>query len=210
MYLFAARLRARRGMGAEAADYMTRSRELLSSLSDTPFWAWSVASGDDVGTFMLSARVDSIEHYMMVWAAITRAAGFHEMTKSSIELFDGPSDTAFSEVMAVAGNVGDSPAPLVMVTTATIAPGQQAAAIPWGVNVLNHVVTKAGGSGMFTTSPMGAISDVSWIQGFGNPGDLDNLNTMLKDDPQYLEMLGQSGDLFVAGSGHRMVLVQMP
>jgi len=210
MYLLATRLQAKRGMTAEAGDYVRRAREVVSSAAGLPFSAWAVAAGDDLGVFVMSARIESFDQYMAANQAISQHPDFQALSKASVDVIEGPTRTGLGQVVAAAGEVSDTPRPLAVVTTATAAPGQQATAIAWATNLLNHVTELTGVAGMVTASIVGNIGNINWVQGLDSGAEIDELNAKLQADAGYLELVGQSGSLLVAGSSRRVMLAQLP
>ncbi len=51
---------------------------------------------------------------------------------------------------------------------------------------------------------------IGWMSGFDNPQHLDEFNGKIAADPEYLEMVDDTGDFFVSGSGQRMIIAQLP
>ena len=210
MYLFGAQLQARRGMGPEAAEYMTKVRDLVSSATGIPSWAWAGAAGVPIGTFYLSARFESFEQYLTANQAISQNTDYHALLKTGADLVEGPAQTVMGRVVGMAGELGEEPAPLVAVTTATAAPGRQADAVAWGVNMLDYTHGVTGTPGLFTTSAVGSFSDVSWIISYQDAAAIDSDNDTMMTDAGYLERMGSAGAMFVAGSAQRSVLAKLP
>ncbi|MDH5519730.1 MAG: hypothetical protein OEZ14_04260 [Acidimicrobiia bacterium] len=210
MYLWAARNQTRRGAGAEAAAYMAEVRDLVSSIADTPFWAWAGVAGVPLGTMYMSARLESMEHYMGATQAITANADYLALIRSGADLLDGPTETAFNQVIGMAGELGSDPSPMVVVTMATAAPGRQMDAITWGVDMLDYSSELTAASGLFTMAAVGNISEVSWIQNHDDAASIDRTMAKLMPDAGYQERMSRAGTLFVAGSGQRIVMAKLP
>ncbi len=210
MYLFGAQLQARRGMGQEAVEYITSVRDMVSSISGVPFWAWAGAAGAPIGTFYLSARIDSFEQYMSVNQAVMGDADYHAKLKTGVDIVEGPAETFMSQVIGMAGELGSEPAPLVMVSAASAVPGRLMDAVNWGVDLLDYVSELTGTAGMFTMNAAGAFSEMSWIQSFDNAATIDQAMAKLVPDAGYQERMGQTGGMFVAGSGRRVVMAKLP
>ncbi len=210
MYLFGAQLQARRGMGQEAVDYVTTVRDMVTTISGVPFWAWAGAAGVPIGTFYLSARLENIEQYMTANQAIMQNADYHEQVKAAVDILEGPTETVMGQVIGMAGELGSDPSPLVVVTTATAAPGRQMEAISWGVDMLDYGSELTGTSGLFTMAAVGSISQVSWIQNHDDAASIDRSMAKLMPDAGYQERMGRAGTLFVAGSGQRVVMAKLP
>jgi hypothetical protein len=197
-------------MGQEAVEYITSVRDMVTSISGVPFWAWAGVGGAPIGTFYLSARVDSFEQYMSTNQAIMQNADYHAHLKTGVDIVEGPAETVMSQVIGMAGELGSEPAPLVVVTTAAAAPGRQMDAINWGVDMLDYSSELTGTAGLFTMAAVGAFSDLSWIQSYDDAASIDRTMSKLMPDGGYLERMGQTGDLFVAQSGRRVVMAKLP
>ncbi|MDH3303369.1 MAG: hypothetical protein OES24_22935 [Acidimicrobiia bacterium] len=210
MYLWGARNQTRRGAGPKAASYMGEVRDLVSSITGIPFWSWACVAGAPLGTLMMSARVDSMEQFMAATMAVTGNADYAALTKSGADLFDGPTETVMGQVVGMAGEMGSEPSPLIVVTTATAAPGRQGDAMAWGVDMLDYMAELTGTSGFFTMAAVGSISDVSWIQSHDDSASIDRTMGTLMTDEGYRQRMGAAGGLFVAGSGNRIVMAKMP
>lgn len=209
MYLFGARVQARRGMGQEAVEYMTDVRDMVSSISGVPFWAWAGAAGVPIGTFYLSARVDSFEQYMSLNQAVMGNADYNAKLKTGADIVEGPAETFMSRVIGVAGDLPSEPAPLVMVSAATAAPGRQMDAVRWGVDLLDYNSELTGLAGMFTMNAVGPYSDVSWIAGHDDAAAIDQMLAKVLPDAGYQERMSQIGDMFVAGSGRQVLMAKL-
>lgn len=210
MYIFGAQLQARRGMGQEAVTYMTTVRDMVSSISGLPFWAWAGAAGVPIGTFYLSSRVENIEQYLSINQAVMQNADYHGQLKTGDDIVEGPTQTVMGQVIGMAGELGSEPSPLVVVTTATAAPGRQMDAISWGVDMLDYTAELTGTSGLFTLAAVGPISQVSWIQNHDDGAAIDRTMAKVMPDAGYQERMSRAGSLFVAGSGQRTILAKLP
>lgn len=210
MYLFGARVQARRGMGQEAVEYMTEVRDMISSITGVPFWAWAGAAGVPIGTYYLSARIDSIEQYMSVNQAVMGDADYHAKLKTGADIVEGPAETFMSRVVGMAGELPPEPAPLVMVSMASAAPGRLMEAVRWGVDLLDYAAELGDGSGLFTMSAVGPFSDVSWIGNYDDAASIDQAWAKVLPDAGYQERMGQVGDMFVAGSARQVLMARLP
>jgi len=197
-------------MGPEATAYMAEVRDAVAAVTGVPFWTWAGAAGCPLGTLFMSARVESMEQYMAATMAVNGDADYLALLKSSAEMMEGPTETAFSQVIGMAGELGSDPSPLVVVTMATAAPGRQMDAISWGVDMLDYSSELTGTSGLFTMAAVGNISEVSWIQNHDDAASIDQTMATLMPDAGYQERMSRAGTLFVAGSGQRVVMAKMP
>lgn len=209
MYLFGARVQARRGMAQEAVEYMTEVRDMISSITGVPFWAWAGAAGVPIGTYFLSARVDSFDQYLTANQAIMGNADYHAKLKTGADIVEGPAETFMSRVIGMAGELAPEPAPLVMVSTASAAPGQQMDAIKWGVDLLDYNTELTGLAGMFTINAVGPFSDMSWIVSHDDAASIDQTMAKVLPDAGYQERMSQIGDMFVAGSGRQVLMAKL-
>jgi len=86
--------------------------------------------------------------------------------------------------------------------TAVIAPGQFGAAMAWAAKVGQHIKSKHGVSVEVLTPIGGNPSRVAWAHSYENLGAFETALATLMADPGYLKLLGEAGDLFVAGGTH--------
>jgi hypothetical protein len=197
-------------MGPEATAYMAEIRDAVSAVTGITFWTWAGAAGCPLGTLFMSARVDSMEQYMAATMAVNGNADYLALVKSGADMMEGPTETAFNQVIGMAGELGSDPSPLVVVTMATAAPGRQMDAISWGVDMLDYSSELTGTSGLFTMAAVGNISEVSWIQNHDDAASIDQTMATLMPDAGYQERMSRAGTLFVAGSGQRVVMAKLP
>ncbi len=209
MYLWAARSQARRGMGGEAAAFMAETRDLVSSITGMTFWTWAGAAGCPLGTMFMSARVESMEQYMAANMAVNGNADYQALTKKGADLLDGPTETVFGQVIGMGGEMAPEPAPLVVTTTATTAPGRQGAAVAWGAELNSYMAELTGTTNLFAMGHVGAISDVSWVQSHDDAASIDRVIATVMSDEGYQERMSKAGDLFVPGSAQRIVMARM-
>ncbi len=210
MYIWAARVQAKRDMRTEATEAMAKTRDMVSSIAGFPFYAWAGVAGEPMGTLFLSARVDSMEQYMATSMAVVQDDDYNAQVKASAEFSEGPTETMLSQVVGMAGEMGSEPAPMVVTTMATAAPGRQGGAVAWGVDVLDHVHGLTGTAGIFTMAVVGNINQLAWIQNVETGADIDRIQAAVMADDGYLERVRAGGDLLVAGSSHRTVMVRLP
>ncbi len=86
--------------------------------------------------------------------------------------------------------------------TAVIAPGKLGAAMAWAARVGQHIKSKHGVSIEVLTPIGGNPSRVAWAASYDDLGSFEAAMEKLMADPAYLKILGEAGDLFVAGATH--------
>lgn len=209
MYIIGVQLQAKPGRGGEAGKAIAGLRDAASAAIGRTGYAWAVIAGAPVGAFGLSTRVEGVGDLIEIQMQLASNDDYQKLVADSGDLWAGPAQTSFNQVVAIAGEQGD-PKPVTTVTTSTISAGHLGNALAWSNEILEYVAGVTGLGGVLTTSAAGNFFDVSWIFGADSGAAADAANAALLADPGYIAMIDQAGELFIDGSGTRVVLVQLP
>jgi hypothetical protein len=211
MFIYSGALQAMPGKGAEAGALVAQVRDTMSAATGNQCVAWAVAAGGPVGSFAVSARVDGTAALIDFQQKAGASSDYVEAAGKLGALLAGPAETALVEVVGVAGEPGP-PKPLTMVTVATIganSPGGLSAAMGWSTQVLERASSVTGTSALLVTSSAGVMFQVGWIFGADDGDQMDEMNTKLAGDAEYMALLDAAGGLFLEGSAQRNLLMMM-
>ncbi len=209
MYIYSATLQANPGRGGELASLVPQLRDAVAAACGTTANAWAMSSGQPIGTFGISTRVEGTEQLLGFQQKLGASEDYQALASQSAGLLTAPAETNLVQILGAAGDQGE-PAPIVTLTQSTIMNGHLADAMGWGMEVLEYVNNVTGMSGLFTNSAAGNFFDVSWIFSAQSGAELDSANQSLQADPGYIALVDKAGGFFVQGSAQRSTLVQMP
>jgi hypothetical protein len=209
MYVYSATLQANPGRGGELASLVPQLRDAVSAASGNPANAWAMSSGQPIGTFGVSMRVEGNEQLLDLQQKMGASEDYQALASQFLGLLAGPAETNLVQIVGAAGDQGE-PAPIVTVTQSTIVNGHLGDAMGWGMEVLEYVNNVTGMSGLFVNSAAGNFFDVSWIFSAQSGAELDSANQSIQADPGYIALIDKAGGFFVQGSAQRSTLVQMP
>jgi spermidine/putrescine-binding protein len=94
-------------------------------------------------------------------------------------------------------------------TSAIMANGSYEAAIGWGFDMAEHASKVTGIPTTFAMPQYGPFGAVVWIAVTEDAAAADAGNAALNGDADYIKKLGAAGDLFVEGSGMRMLATRI-
>jgi hypothetical protein len=206
MYLFsrwatlAGNPRSSMGWALEAAAFVADKcgREMST---------WSVEFGAPVGTVAWTTRVDSLADLNALFAPLANDDGWFDMIDKGAEFMTTGSQDRLREVVRAPADPALPPVGSVAtLITAVSATGMMAAAMEWGGEVAAYVETLTGQPTLFLADAFDDFGRLSWIGVAADHAAADASNGKLAADPGYLERLGRTGDLFLAGSGHSTLL----
>ncbi len=206
MYLFTrintmagARIRDAIGFAGEITDYVNHHSDLEVS-------AHSFVFGRPPGTLAWSCLVESHAAMLAANATLNGDDSYLDQTSKAAELFLGPPEDMFREVLHVAGEV-TGPSAYTSSVLATCNADRMADTVAWGMEMADLVHRVSGRACMFVGDAYGPFGGVGWLTGFDDAESLDTMRGALRDDADYVSHMGGSTGLFIPGSG-RSSLVQ--
>jgi hypothetical protein len=209
MLIYSATMEAAPGKAGQLAPLVGELRSVLTADTGQDWWAWSVASGAPFGSFLVSTRFDNLAALAAGQAKSAASEGFRALSQKYGDLMSRPAETYLNEVIAATGEMS-APKPMMVITGATMAGGKIRQAVAWSTQIMQHVTDVTGVGGVVVTSVTGPMFQIGWMSGFDNPAHLDEFNGKMAADPAYLDMIDEAGDLFLSGSGRRMIIAQLP
>ena len=207
MYIFS---RTRTAKGARMLEAMPAAVEIAgkaSAVSGLDVHAWNVRFGQPMGTIMWSVRVDSQAQLMEGTEKLAVDASYMDMAMSMDEFFEGP--TTDQLVRLVSGTPSESPSKFISTTQASMANGQYADAIAFGVEMQGFVHEALGHPTVFAAAAYGGFADVLWLTGADSMDQVDAAADWLATNADYLGRVQSAGGLFVEGTGQNGLLERM-
>jgi hypothetical protein len=210
MYIYGAQIQAAPGKGAAAAAKVTEIRDVMTAEVGQQFWSWGVVAGAPLGSFVMSTRVEGTAALREMQMKLAASETYQNLAAGVSDLWAAPPETNFNQVVAVAGAVGESPAPVISITQATIAGGNMSEAMAWSGKLLEHASNVTGAGAMLTVSAVGNPFDVGWMLGFESGEASDAASQAIQADADYTALLDEGTGLFIDGSAQRVTMMQLP
>lgn len=208
MYIFSAQLQAKPGLGGEVAAQLPALAAEVSAAGGIPASAWAVVNGAPIGSFAVSGRIENTAELLAMQQGLGASAKYQKASSKLGGSLDGPAITNYLEVVMTSGDIGE-PKPLTSVTRATMQTEHLSAAMAWSAQITEYITKTTGMAGFLATSAAGRMFEVAWLFGSDSAADADEANTKLAADTTYASMIEQAGNLFIQGSGERMLLARM-
>ena len=86
--------------------------------------------------------------------------------------------------------------------SAAVAPGKTASALSYARDIAEYVRTKTGRKVTIGVPVGGQASRIGWFVEYDNLAELEDVQTKLLQDSEYLAIVTKGGENFVAGSMH--------
>ncbi len=190
---------------AETMAYATDLQAHVSAVGGREIALWSTVFGAPLGTMTYAVRVEGIADLQALSAQILGDAEYHAKLAKGVDYAVGTAeDRLFQPLNA---EFGDPPpvGSMALVTSAVIANGAYEKAFAWGIDMAQHASSVAGIPTLFLAEQYGTFGSVGWIGVAADGAAIDAGTAALNADADYLKKLGAAGDLFLPGSGHRIL-----
>jgi hypothetical protein len=207
MYIFN---RARQARPERLLDAMTSSVEIakkVTEISGIDIHVWQTHFGAPVGTITWSCRLDSQSQLHETTEKLAVDATYVDMAMSMSEHYAGPAEDAMMRVLS--GTPSPEPSKFYVVTMATMANGQYADAIAWGVSMQEFACDALDAPGVFGTASYGGFADVAWLMGRDSMADVDRAADWEMSNEEYHERINNARDLFLPGSGQQRLIERL-
>ena len=205
MYLFtrintmsAARARDAIHFAGEITDY-------VNSHSELDVTAHSFLFGRPTGTLAWSCTVERHAQIIAAENALNGDDSYMDRPAKATELFLGPPEDAFREILHAAGDM-DAPPRFTSAVLATCNADRMGDAMAWGVEMAELVNAVSGRPCAFLGDAYGAFGGVAWLTAFEDADSIDDLRGQLQADDRYLSKMSASTGLFVPGTGRTSLL----
>ncbi|HEX6660016.1 MAG TPA: hypothetical protein VF065_18120 [Ilumatobacter sp.] len=190
---------------AETSAYAADMTAHVTGLIGREVSLWSTVFGAPLGTMTYTLRVDGVADVLAIAAQVQADAEFHaKLAKGADYAVGDAQDRLFQPLNA---EFGDPPpvGSIALVTSAVIANGAYDKAFAWGIDMAQHASSVAGIPTLFVAEQFGSFGSVGWIGVAADGAAIDAGTAALNADADYLKKLGAAGDLFLPGSGHRIL-----
>ncbi len=211
MYLFS-RSAVLTGNPAAAMPWAVKIGEYVSTTTGRPLSTWAAQFGRPLGTVTWSTILESHADLNAAFGALESDAGYARLVEEGMPFFSSPHEMTLRQPLHGGPTPGGEPpavGALANVTTAVAANGKMAEAFAWGIAVSEHVEKVTGNPVTFMSDAYGAFGQLTWLGTSPDLEAVDAANAKLAADAGYMDLLGQSGDLFVPGSGHQALFARI-
>jgi hypothetical protein len=194
------------GPPADTLAYATEMRALASDLAGREISLWAASFGAPLGTMTYTMRVEGLADMQAVSAKVLGDNTYLQKVAKGQEYSGGPAEDALFQPLF--GELPEGSPPIgsvALATSARIANGAYEEAIAWGIDMAQHATAVTGVPTMFLMESYGGFGSVGWIGVNADAAQADAAGNALNADADYLKKLGAVRDLFVEGSGHRIL-----
>jgi hypothetical protein len=199
-------------MTGDPAASMAWAGEIRAMASDkmgTEVGAWAVGFGAQLGALAFSARVDGVADLTARAEKVFGDAEYMAKVTEGRALMAGPPEDSLASPLN--GELGDPPpvGSMAVVTNAQIANGKFTEAVGWGIDVAQHVTSLTGMPVGVLMQEYGAFGQMTWIGIAADAAAVDASSAATRGDADYIGKLSAAGDLFVPGSGNRVLATRI-
>lgn len=182
---------------------------MASEKMGTEISLWSAGFGAPVGSLAFTARIDGIADLVAKAGPLAADDEYGAKLAEGADHVMGPAQDSLATPLH--GELGDPPpvGAYAMVTTAVIANGRYADAVGWGVDVAQHVTSLSGMPVMMLMQEFGTFGQLTWIGGAADAAAVDAAAAATNGDAGYIAKLSAAGELFVPGSGNRVLATRI-
>jgi len=197
------------GPPAESAAWAVGMAAEATAKMGTEVALWSAGMGAPVGSVAFTVRVDGVADLMAKAGPLAEDAGYQAKLAEGADFVAGPANDSLASPLH--GELGDPPpvGSYAVVTNATIANGQYAEAVGWGIDVAQHVTELSGMPVGVMMQEYGPFGTMTWIGVSPDAAGVDASSTATNGDADYIAKLSAAGNLFVPGSGQRMLATRI-
>ena len=206
MFIYSAVLTAKPGKQQQASAQVIDSRKIIEGATGRDTAAWMAVTGQPVGTFAISVRVDSVADLIDGHQKLGASVEYAGLADTSSEVWSAPAETAFNRVIGASGDT--STGAVISMTTARVA-GSYSDAIAFGHEVMEHVTDTAGTPGMLLLSEAPEIGSLTWVFANESADAAVEADQKLQEDKAYLALYDRAGSLFLPGQATRAMAVRL-
>jgi hypothetical protein len=190
---------------AEISAYATEMAAHVSAVGGREIALWQTVFGAPLGTMTYAVRVEGIADLQALSAQVLADADYHAKLAKGVDYVVGNAEDRLLQPLN--GELGDPPpvGSMALVTSAVVANGAYEKAFAWGVDMAQHAASVTGIPTLFLAEQYGSFGSVGWIGVAADGATIDAGTAALNADADYLKKLGAAGELFVEGSGHRIL-----
>ncbi|MEO6651239.1 MAG: hypothetical protein ABIP17_01110 [Ilumatobacteraceae bacterium] len=192
-----------------AMGWAMEMRAMASDTMGTEIGLWSAGFGMPIGSLAFTARVEGIADL------VEKAGPLGDDTEYAAKLAEGEAHVTGPPEDSLAtplhGDLGDPPpvGSYAVVTSAVIANGRYVDAVGWGIDVAEHVTSLTDMPVMLLLQEYGTFGQLTWIGGAADAAGVDASAAATNGDGDYIAKLSAAGELFVPGSGNRVLVTRI-
>lgn len=170
---------------------------------------WSAGFGAPIGSMAFTVRVEGIADLTTRAASLADDADYNAKLAAGDDFMLAPPTDSLASPLH--GDLGDAPpvGSYAVVTNAQIANGQYAEAVGWGIDVAQHVTSLTDMPVGVMMQEYGPFGTLTFIGVSADAAGVDASAAATNGDADYIAKLSAAGDLFVPGSGQRMLAVRI-
>ena len=163
---------------------------------------WMADYGYPLGTVAWSSIVESQAALAAAFASLGGNDGYMDRIEAAADMAPVPGEDLLRELVYFnPDGPASGPGAIANITTATAVIDRMADAVAWSVEMAQHVEKVTGTPVAFLTDVYGTMGGVSWISVAENVAASDEGRAKIAADPEYLEMITATKDIFIPGSG---------
>ena len=200
MLLFS-RIATLTGSPRRAMPWAVEITQYVNTHSSIPATLWSGDFGYPLGTVIWSATVESQAALAAATAPLLSDPGYLDLLDAAADLITTPGYDVLRELLYGAPGEPLGVGSVVNVTTATAVVDRMADALGWAVEIAQHVEKVVGSPVAVLTDVFGTMGGIAWIGGQADAAASDAARAKLNADPDYLNRIKATKDLFIPGSG---------
>lgn len=195
-----------RGNPAELLGFHSDMQQFVSATIGREVAVWQASLGAPTGTAMYTLPVQDLADLTEVTMALGANPEYSAKVDPWLDRLVVPAETSLATV--IVGELGEERPPVgavAVVTSALIGNGAYEGAIGWGVEMAEYASGVGGVPVMFTLDDFGAFGRVNWVSVAPDAATAASALDALPADAGYVQRLGATGDLFIPGSGERIL-----
>ena len=205
MYLFT-RSVTLSGSLPRAMAYAVDIRGHVADVLGRDIGLWSVGFGAPLGTVVFSARTEGLADLAAVNATLMADQAYLDRLEGGAEFRGAPGSDSLGRPLN--GELGDDDPPVGAVavyTSAIAAGGHMTDAVAWGIEVAEHAAVVGGVQVLVMAPSFGEFGQLGWLSVAADAAAAQASLEAVAADEGYIKMINDAGDLFVPGTGHRMM-----
>ena len=206
MFIYSAALTAKPGKQQRASAQIIESRAVIEGATGRETSAWMAVTGQPVGTFAISVRVDSVADLIDGQQKLGASVEYAGLADTSSEVWSAPAETYFNRVIGASGDT--STAAVISMTTARIS-GSYSDAVAFGHEVMEYITDAVGSPGLLLLSEAPDLGSITWVFGNDSADSAVEADQKLQDDTTYLGMYDRAQSLFLPGHARRSMAVKL-
>ncbi len=208
MQLFSRQLMTAGPPGEAAAWAIEMAAEATTKMG-TEVALWAAGFGAPIGAMLFTVRVEGIADLTTRAAPLAEDADYQAKVAKGADIVVGPAQDSLATPLH--GELGDPPpvGSFAVVTNVQIANGKYAEAVGWGIDIAQHVTSITDMPVGVMMQEYGPFGTMTFVGISHDAAGVDASAAATNGDADYIAKLSAAGDMFVPGSGQRMLLTRV-